>query len=328
MSTFQQPPPVEPTPPVQPTPPEQQRRSKVPLIVLAVVVAVLVLGLAAVLTVRTITAAGAVPSGELPEEKPVPENPVVEALTAHGLTCMDEMSEPWMIKGCYQVEAGRIVMVRMKVTDEAQVEKFQVQAMDRNAAPKDRTAEFLELTTLMFDASEVGAADRKLITEALDQDKDYIFEAIDWGELYLPKQTSSTTTMILTKPDVGEPPDKSVVAAAPFLETLKERGYDCKADESSYSCTGELAGAEIRGALHQGAILSMNVGWEGTVIKADHETMIDTYAALAADGSPDAEAIRQGLAKMGKEMPERLYVKGFRIMRWETRYSIESVSFV
>lgn len=300
---------------------------------LIVAIGVLALAVAATLIIRNVATnplGGTVPSKDLPAQRPVPNPQVVEELQAHGLTCMDEVAEAWMIKGCYEIAAGRIVSIRMKVIDDAVIEKFQVNVLDGTVTESERLAEFTKLTELMFAAAKVGAADQQLIADAVAQQAVHEFEPIEWGELYLPEPGRDSLVVTLTRPGIAPIGHKLLAeSSAAFLGELRNRDYTCEVtDESSFECTNEVPGAEISGALHEGGILTLSIWWEGTTIPPEHPTMIDVYAALAAESTADSEAIAHGLVKMCDETPERLYVNGFRVMRWESNYSVESVDFV
>ena len=72
----------------------------------------------------------------------MPTPAVVAALEKHGLECLDEAYDPWLVKGCYAHADQRIVMVRMKVDASAGIEKFLVQVLDGNVSAAARDAEF------------------------------------------------------------------------------------------------------------------------------------------------------------------------------------------
>jgi len=271
------------------------------------------------------------PSGDLPSQPAVPTPAVVAALEKHGLECLDEAYDPWLVKGCYAHADQRIVMVRMKVDASAGIEKFLVQVLDGNVSTATRDAEFGVLLELMMAATDVPAADRREITRSVAAQEVREFERIGWGELYLPAPQPSVRTIILTRADVNP----STLTARPILGSyesveaaLTDLGYSCRTEgDASFICDGKRPGEEFSGAFNDGAVLTLSVWFEDGPPAVDAPILVDAYAMLATVADPHSEAFRQGLARMALDAPEHVFMANCRIIRWEQRFEIGSVDF-
>jgi hypothetical protein len=256
---------------------------------------------------------------------------VVAALEKHGLECLDEAYDPWLVKGCYAHADQRIVMVRMKVDATAAIEKFIVQVLDGNVPTATRDAEFGVLLELMMAAADVPAADRREITRSVAAEEVREFERIGWGELYLPAPQPTVRSITLTRADVNP----SSLTARPILGSyesvkgaLTDLGYTCREEnDASFTCDGKRPGEEFSGAFNDGAVLTLSIWFGGGLPAVDAPILLDAYAMLAAVGDPNSEAFRQGLAKMALDAPEQVFVVNCRILRWEQRLEISSVDF-
>ncbi|MGZ0152873.1 hypothetical protein ACXJJ3_37850 [Kribbella sp. WER1] len=270
--------------------------------------------------------AAPLPDGTLPQAPTIKTPPAVAAVASlAGLTCYDEVTEPWQLKGCYKYEDGRIVQARFKITAGGTIDKFQLQVMDDKATPSARVNELLKLAAPVFDAVKLSAADRSLITTSLQTGKNIERGKAQWGKLNL-AQSPTTATLGLEAPTVQYLPYWPVAEDyRPVVDELRTRGYDCKVDPGShFECKKD--DLSMDGGIVDNGISTMSVWWSGSAPAYDAPVMVDAYAVLARAGSR-GEALRQGLARINKDHSELLYVDGVRLLRWTGHIELTGVSF-
>lgn len=271
------------------------------------------------------------PSGELPSYPPLPDHPVVDSLTARGLDCVDEVAEPWAVRGCFAWAEERIVTVRMKLTPAGAIDKFSVQVLDGTVSDPVRQREFITLVSLMSEAAELSASDQTALQTEIARGEEGEDLDLAWGSLYLSVGANDVLSMSLTQSDLqgASLPSKPVLPAyGPLKTALETEGYACTdLAESSYECT-DTRGDSFWGTQDEEGVQSIHLNFSGPAPSIDHPLVTDLLEIFAEQAGPNAESLRQGLAKMAREQPEQVFAGGYKIARWQHFYVVENVVFV
>ncbi|MBK7820476.1 MAG: hypothetical protein IPJ61_05215 [Tessaracoccus sp.] len=267
------------------------------------------------------------PTGTLPSLAPLPRPEAITQLAAqHGLDCVDEEIEPWKIVGCYRWEPGRIATARFKLTDDAEIEKFQVTLLDHAITQQERSEYVMTMAEPVLDAMEVPGADVEALKAAVADLSPLHFKKLESGIVYVTHD--GVAVLGLSPHELEWHPFRSLgTEVAAMLKVLGERGYSCFEPEGRFECL-HPSGASFSGATWEDGLLTASMMFPRGVTPSDpyDPRLLDTYAALEAIG-PEGRVLNEAVARVVIDRSKHAFVDGFVVDRWEGHITFTGVDF-
>ena len=267
------------------------------------------------------------PTGNLPGVEPIARPGLIaEMAVEHGMDCVDEEREPWLIVGCYRWEPGRIVTARFKLTAAAEIEKFQVTLLDDAITQEERSAYTLEMARPVLSAMEIPEPDIADLESAVANLTPMHFEPLERALAYVTHDGVAVLGLapygLETHPIRAVGPNVDAM-----LQVLADRGYECLDGlDERFECT-HPSGTLFMGTLWQDQLLATSVHFPRAVPDdiADAR-LVDAYAALTAVG-PDGPVLNEAIARVVLDRSKHEFVNGLVVQRWESHIAIHSVDF-
>ena len=269
-----------------------------------------------------------IPTGALPSAEPIARPELIAQMAAeHGMDCVDEEREPWLIVGCYRWEPGRILTARFKLTAAAEIEKFQVTLLDDTVpTQEERSAYVLEMARPVLSAMEIPEPDIADLESAVENLTPMHFEPLERALAYVTHDGVAVLGLapygLETHPIRAVGPNVDAM-----LQVLAERGYECLDGlDERFECT-HPSDTLFMGTLWQGQLLATSIHFpRAEPDDVADARLADAYAALAAVG-PDGPVLNEAIARVVLDRSKHEFVNGLVVQRWESHIAIHSVDF-
>lgn len=329
------------TPP-SPPPPGQPRKGRLILVIVVTALAFVLLCGGGVLLTRQLiggdrpTGGGSV-GGELPDNPKIEAPEVInEIAEKEGLTCHDEATSTVKIKGCYLQDAGHLINLRFRITDDGQIDKAFALVLHNHTTPTERSKELLDLMSPLLPTLPLADADRKAIIAAITGTETNVSGETQWRDgqqgRYSYRFSRDTSTV-----DVGNSSAEFMPAIplsdnpAGVIDELKARDWTCEEEDATFTCTdpgrGKIMGSVSKAGqpndkLH---LTGFRVWFGGVAPTPDEPRMKDAYAALTTAGAK-GEAMSVGLGMLA-EGDKHFFNSEVEFYRGDSYYDLKGVQF-
>lgn len=329
-------------PPVQPPTP-QPRRTFLVLVVLGIVLA---LGAALwffVIREQPVIQPGPEPTpgatgfdghGELPEQQALDAPAVIDEVAAlAGLTCHDEATTEFQVRGCYLHDPGHLVTLRFLIED-GEIEKVTLTVLHNDASTEERAEEMLQVLTPVVETLPLTQAGREQFLQGVASGKSTDgLVTLPWGddEAWASHHTGAQTSSasVGRKTMVFRPVIPLSDTPEAVLAVLVDRGWSCEEDESSFDCDGPDGGSILGWTSSAGydepKLISLSVWFGPRAPDADEPRMLDAYEALAAAGEK-GEAMAVGLRLLA-EGEKHFFNSDVEFYRGDSYFELEGIRF-